>query len=190
MSSPVRQVETALLARLRSPRPYGGLVVESYAAQLDDDTFAWVRSLPAVWVTFDQVTEARKVGKHHYMVSATFEVLSAQRALTQDSRRLNEQQRGLDVGLYELIEDNKLLIVGQSLGLEIQPFTPGAVRPVMKGQALRDAVSVYSQTFATRWMEVIDPEVDTGDWLTLGLNYLLKPGDNTVDQADLVTLSP
>lgn len=189
MASPIRQIELALIARLSIARSYK-VRVESYGAQLDDDTFAWVRTLPAVWVTFDKISESKRVGRHLFKVTGSFEVLSAQRHLNENERRLASTDSGQAIGLYELIEDNKLLLANRSLGLAIQPFTPGELKPVMKGLAGRDAVAIYSQTFTTQWMEEIPDESVDGktDLLTVGLNYLIKPGDDTVDTSDLVTL--
>jgi hypothetical protein len=116
-------------------------------------------------------------------------VFCAQRHLVENARRLNATQAA-DIGVYELLEDNKLLLANQKLGLAIQPLTPGAVRAVMKGQAQRDAVAVYSQVFRTRWIETL-PEgaASDADLLRIGLDYLLKPGDDETDSSDLLTLS-
>lgn len=189
MTSPVQQVELAMLARLRDvTRPYTGLNIESYGAQLDDETFAWLRTMPASWVTFDKIEENKRLSKHSFKVSATFEVLVAQRALVENARRLGAPGHADNVGVYQLLEDNKLALVNQSLGLAIQPLVPGPVRSVMKGVAGRDAVAVYAQAFRTEWMEVY-PEDTSSDpmLLSVGLNYLLKPGDDAPDSVDLVT---
>jgi phage gp37-like protein len=194
MSSPISQIELALLARLRAvSRSYSGLTIESYAAQLDDELFAWVRTLPAVWVTFGMAQEVKRLGAHSFLMKATFEVVCAQRALQENAGRLNAAANGADVGVYELLEDNKLALVNQSLGLAIQPFTPGAIRPMMKSMVNRDAVVVYAQEFHTQWQETY-PDADAvpgGDLVSVGLNYFLKPqhtppGD-APDATDLVT---
>lgn len=189
MSSPVRQIEQAMLARLRTPRPYAGLLVESYDGQLDDELFEWVRKLPASWVTFDSISDTKRVSRRELLVTGAFEVLCAQRHLVENARRLNASQAA-DIGLYELLEDNKLLLANQKLGLAIQPLTPGAVRSVMKGQAQRDAVAVYSQVFRTRWIETLPDGAESDvDLLRVGLDYLIKPGDDATDSSDLLTLS-
>lgn len=197
--SPIRQIELAILAQLRAvQRPYTGLVIESYAAQLDDELFAWVRTLPAVWVTFGQAQEVKRLGAHSFLMKATFEVVCAQRSLQENAGRLNAASSGADVGVYELLEDNKTALVNQSLGLAIQPLTPGAIRPMMKSMVNRDAVVVYAQEFHTQWQEVYEdaPAASTsttpdGVLQTVGFNYYLKPqhtppGD-APDAVDLLT---
>ena len=194
MSSPISQIEQAIVAQLRTvPRAYTGLLVESYAAQLGDEMFGWIRKLPAVWVTFGQAQEVKRLGAHSFLMRGTFEVLSAQRALVENTGRLAGTDKGADVGVYELLEDNKLALVNQKLGLAIQPIAPGAIRPVMKSMVNRDAVVIYAQEFHTQWMEVFeDPAVTpAGELQTVGFSYYLKPqhtppGD-APDKTDLLT---
>jgi phage gp37-like protein len=191
VTSAIAQIESAFVARLNALQRPGGLKVnvDSYAGQLDDELFGWIRSLPAAWVTFDAVTEARRVGGRTFKYTGTFEVLSAQRHLGQDVRRLNDDSKALDIGVYELVEQNKLALVNQKLGLAIQPVTPGVIRSVMKGVFDRQAITVLSQAFTTTWMETVpeDAVSPDGELQLVGLNYLLVPGDDTVDSTDLVT---
>lgn len=82
MSSPIRQIEAALVARLSAvQRTSGQIKAESYGGQLDDELFGWVRTLPGVWVTFDAVTEFKRVGRRTFKAKGNFEVLVAQRHL-------------------------------------------------------------------------------------------------------------
>lgn len=190
MSSPLAQIEQAVVAHLRAvTRAYSGLTVESYGAQLDDELFGWVRTLPAVWVTFDKVSDVTRISRRSFRQTGHFEVLSAQRALAENDARMGGPVAARDVGVYQIVEDNKLALANQKLGLAITPFTPGAIRPVMKGEVNRDAIAVYAQSFSTTWVEEIeDPPVSPDGILELvGLNYLLKPGDDEVDSQDLIT---
>lgn len=191
MTSPITQIETGIVARLNAvARPAGlKLQAESYGGQLDDELFAWVRQLPAAWVTFDAVTSVVRRSNRLFKYSGTFEVLVAQRHLQQDDRRLNDESKGRDVGAYALIEQNKLALVGRNLGLAIQPLVPGAIRSVMKGVVNREAIVVLAQSFTTEWMEEYPEEAMTpdGELVLVGLNYLLKPGDQVTDTTDLVT---
>lgn len=190
-ASPIALVEAAMVQRLSTLQRPGGvkLQAESYAAQLDDETFAWMRQLPATWVTFDAVTDVRRVGSRTFRVAASFEVLVAQRHLQQDKRRLNDEAKGRDVGVYQLLAQNQLALANQKLGLAIQPLTPGPIRAVMKTQQQREAIAVYAQRFTTVWMDEIPEEAVTPDGIliTVGLDYLLKPGDDEADSSDLVT---
>lgn len=186
MSSPVAQIEQAIVQQLRAvPRAYKPLI-ESYAAQLDDEMFDWLRTLPAVWVTFGDVKSVQRKGVHSYLHSGTFEVLSAQRALGENAGRLAGEGRGDSIGVYELLEHNKLALVNQKLGLPIDPLVPGAIRPVMKGMVKNHAVVVYAQEFSTRWMETYpDPDaVPAGELVTVGLDYFLKPQHTPPDPSD------
>jgi len=190
VSSPIQQIEQAMLARLRSvSRPYTGLTVESYGAQLDDELFAWVRTVPATWVTFDKVSESTRISRLRFRITGTFEVLCAQRALGENDGRMGGPLLARDVGVYQLLEDNKLALANQKLGLAIAKLTPGPIRSVMKGAAQRDAMAIYAQAFSTTWVEEIpDEELDTdGVLIRVGLHYLLKPGDDVEDSLDELT---
>lgn len=196
MSSPIALIEAAIVQQLRTvPRAYKPLI-ESYAAQLDDAMFDWLRSLPAVWVTFGDVKSVQRKGVHSYMHSGSFEVLSAQRALGENAGRLAGESRGDSIGVYEMLEHNKLALVNQKLGLPIDPLVPGAIRPVMKGMVMNQAVVIYAQEFSTRWMETYpDPDsVPAGQLVTVGLNYFLRPDHNPAtdppDKTDLATTKP
>lgn len=187
-------IEAAIVAKLRTvQRAYAGLLVESYAGQLDDELFDWVRTLPACWVTFGGAPEYKRTGARSFKVRGTFEVLVAQRALVENAGRLNSAATGADVGVYALLEDNKLALVNQQLGLLVQPLTPGPVRAVMKSRINRDAVVVYAQEFATEWQEVFEQEAlsPDGTLVTVGMNYWLKPDHSVAtdpaDKSDLIT---
>lgn len=189
-------IEQGIVERLRTvPRAYTGLTVESYGGQLDDELFGWVRTLPAAWVTFGGAQEVKRTGARSFKVRGTFEVLCAQRALVENAGRLNPAAKGQDVGVYALLEDNKLALVNQQLGLAIQPLTPGPIRAVMKGLVNRDAIVVYAQEFSSEWMEVFEQEAAApdGELQTVGMNYFLKPQHNVntdpADKADVITTS-
>ena len=189
MASHVRQVELALLERLRVARGYP-VHVESYGAQLDDELFSWVRKLPAVWVTFEGIREVKASGRRGRIVSAAFEVLCAQRHLRENEGRLNPSERGSDIGLYELLEDNKLLLAGRKLGLQIQPLEAGPIKSVMKGAVRDEAIAIYAQTFITQWQEMQpEPDLDNAsELLRIGLDYLSPINASETEATDLVTL--
>jgi phage gp37-like protein len=176
MSSPVRLIENAMVTRLAEvERGYKRPVVESYAGQLDDELFSWVRTLPAVWVTFSGTTETKRVGANSWIVRGTFEVLSAQRALVKNEARLAGVERGDAVGVYELMEDNKLALINQKLDLGIDPIQPGAIRSVVKGNVRGEPIAIFAQEFRTGWREV-NPSEDaepSGTLIRVGLNYHL-----------------
>jgi phage gp37-like protein len=194
MTDAVSLIEAAMVERLRAvPRDYAGLAVESYAGQLDDELFSWVRTLPATWVTFSGLTEFKRTSIRAFKAHGKFEVLVAQRDLKENAGRLNGASSGGAVGAYALLDDNKRALVNQKLDLAIQPFTPGPIRAVMKSMVNREAIVVYAQEFSTEWQEVFSdaPAVPDGELQTIGMSYYLKPqhtapGD-PADKTDLIT---
>jgi len=195
-ASPIALIENAIVECLRAaPRAYTGLTVTSYAGQLDDELYSWIRTMPAAWVTFSGAPEYKRISLRSMKVRATFEVLCAQRALDENAGRLNDSTNGADVGIYKILEDNKLALVNQQLGLKIHPITPGPIRAVVKNMVNREAVVVYGQEFSTEWTESFEQEaaVPGGELQTIGMDFYLKPqhtapGD-PADKSDLITLT-
>lgn len=195
--SPVALIEAGIVERLRQvQRAYSGLLIESYAAELDDELFGWVRTLPACWVTFSGIKSYTRTGTRSFQVEGDFEVLVAQRALQENAGRLNAAATGADVGVYALMEDNKVALVNQMLGLAIQPLTPGPVRAVMKSRVNREGIVVYAQTFSSAWKEVFEQQAATPDGTleTVGMNYWIKPDRNMAidpaDKTDVISTNP
>jgi hypothetical protein len=79
------------------------------------------------------------------------------------------------------------LLQGSDFGLPVLRFEPGAMRVLVNARQRGHGIAAYSQEWHTAWIEQRPPEVGA-EWLKLGLSYYLKPGDDTADAADLVTL--
>lgn len=190
----VAQVENAIVAAIKAAATgFSGLPqasIESYGGQLDDETFEWVRTLPAIWVVFAGVPS--KPAKHgtarnKWLFPATFTVFCGQRNLA-DNKRLR-QGDAKNPGVYALLQLVREALLGQDLGLPIEAFEPGPVRVTTSVVVNRDGVMVYASDWSTRWVETVEtaPQAPEG-WLDrIGLQYFLKPGDDVADAADLVT---
>lgn len=189
----VAQVENAVVAALKAAATgFAGLPqnsIESYGGQLDDETFEWVRTLPAVWVVFSGVPgkPARHgTERHKWLFPATFTVFCGQRNLA-GNKRLRQGDAN-NPGVYALLQLVREALLGQDLGLAIDPFEPGPIRVTTSVVVNRDGVMVYAGDWTTKWVETAQaaPLAPEG-WLDrIGLNYFLTPGDDTVDAADLV----
>lgn len=190
----VAQIENAVVAALKAAATgFAGLPqgsIESYGGQLDDETFEWVRSLPAVWVVFSGVPgkPARHgTARDKWLFTGTFTVFCGQRNLA-DNKRLR-QGDAKNPGVYALLQLVREALLGQDLGLAIEPFEPGPVRVSTSVVVNRDGVMVYAGDWTTRWVETTEaaPLAPEG-WLDrIGLQYFLKPGDDAADAADVIT---
>jgi phage gp37-like protein len=188
-TSPIKQIEEAMVAALKAAMP--DVLVESYAGQLDDEQAEWMRRLPCVWVTFERTTNVKRLGRLRYRNTGRFQVMAAQRALgPEPAARLGGFGQA---GVYELLDQHaKRALADQNLGLAIEPFAPRGLAMVVQGYFGNDAASVMSSAWETVYIEVI-PEAEAtppGELKTIGLTYVLKPGDDVPDAADVVTLNP
>jgi len=187
-TSPVKQIEEAMVAALKAALP--DVQVESYGGQLDDEQANWVRRLPAIWVTFERTTDVRRVGRRRLKCTGRFQVLAAQRALSNEpAGRLGAHG---EVGVYELLDLHvKRVLLDANLGLAIEPLLPTGLAMVLQGFFERDAVAVMSAGWQTKYIDAVDEAElqPPGELQSIGLSYALKPGDDVADASDLVTLN-
>jgi len=163
--------------------------IESYGGQLDDEALEWIRRLPAIWVVFAGADKpkAENTARTKWRYTATFTSFHAQRNL--GGNKAMRQGDARNPGVYALMQLANVAFLRKDLGLPIQEFAPGAVRTVFSTVVNRDAVMVYAMNWHTEWIETTtEPELlPSGELQHIGLQYFLKPGDNTADAADLVT---
>ncbi|MGC4076285.1 MAG: DUF1834 family protein [Rubrivivax sp.] len=190
----VSQVEDAIVAALRAAATgFSGLrpaAIESYGGQLDDETFEWIRTLPGMWVVFSGVPSKPTridTARNKWLYPATFTVFCGQRNLA-GNRRLRHGDAH-NPGVYALLQIVREALLGQDLGLEIDPFQPGPIRVTTSVVVNRDGVMVYASDWTTKWVETTETApAEPAGWLDrIGLQYFLKPGDSVADAADVVT---
>ena len=189
MDSTINTIEQAMVARLQAKLQ--GVVVESYAGQLDDQLATWVRQLPAVWVTFERLPEQRRVSRRKIKATARFQVMVAQRALSGEPAA-RQGAHGFK-GVYDLLDaDVKQVLMDSTLGLAIEPLAPAGTQMVAQGYFANEAVAVMSCAWVTAFIESVPdlPEEEPAELHTVGLGYPIKPGDDVADAADVVTLNP
>ena len=91
-------------------------------------------------------------------------------------------------GINPLCEGIILLLVGQKLNLGIKELQPKSFKDVTNEEKYTAGVIEYLIEFTTAYhIEKQDDEVVT-DLLTVGLSYLLKPGDAVADATDTIDL--
>ncbi|HSH71544.1 MAG TPA: phage protein Gp37 [Methylophilaceae bacterium] len=184
-------IEQAIIDKITAAKTSGAMAylktVDSYGGQLDGDLGEVIRSYPAIWVVFGGCGKPQKHGANLWKVPATFVLMYAARNVRNEKAA---RKGGLgEVGTYQMIEHGKVLLLNQDLGIEIEAFQPGAVRPLYNTKIRNDALSVISQEWTTAYVAKA-PTVEEGDLLSVGMTYFLKPGDNVADASDLLTLEP
>ncbi len=186
------QIEDAVIARVQAAVASGSLgyalaEVASYGGQFDDEVF-WtqVRRFPAVWTTVAGEKVQRLTAKK-YLCEPTLSVMAG----TRNVRGERQTRHGTvsSPGSYQILDDVRQLLAGQDFDLAIKPLSPGAVRTLYNTHLGAEAVSVLVIEFSTQYVFTVPEEAEDTDWLRLGLNYYLKPGDEVVDATDVITLT-
>ena len=186
----VSAIENAIVAALTAAATAFRVdTIESYGGQLDDDTLEWVRRLPAIWVVFAGADKpvAVSTAKNKWKYTGTFTVFCGQRNLA--GNKALRQGDAKNPGVYALMQLPNAARLNKDLGLAIDFFEPGAIKPVSSFVDRSGAVMVYAMNWTTKGVDSAEvPELlPSGELVTLGLSYFLKPGDELADAADTLT---
>jgi hypothetical protein len=91
-------------------------------------------------------------------------------------------------GINPIVQAVIQLLIQKTLGLAIRPLVPKRFRDVTTEEKYTAGVIEYLVEFTTSFtIAVLDEEAVT-DLLTVGLSYLVKPGDSVADASDTITL--
>lgn len=185
----------------------GGFVrgIKSYAGDFDaesPDEFAQVvASFPAIWVTFKSSGKPKKVGAKKRERDYVFTVLVA----ANSGRREETSRQGafkidgtmLNVGSYQLVELVENALLGNRMGLAIDPLDAGEITMLFNSKTRDQVVSVLAYDFHTS-ATISDPDREAHlPWIeTVNMDYVYFDRDGNVDEAprmlaqDEVNLTP
>lgn len=194
-------IEQAMINRVNAAASSNALgyalTAQSYAGELDADGGGEVRNFPAVWITFaGERPDAQGPGRSTWM-RAVFTAFCAQRNRRNDAA--SRHGAAGKVGAYQLLEDVRAVLLGQTLDLEISPLAPGAVRTIIAGKLQGEQAVVYAVEFTTRYALGSPPASDgLDDFKHVHLDYDVPPHGNvapplpaeTPDTADDLILQP
>lgn len=185
------QLEDAVIARIQQASDANTLGyrfkhVDSYGGEFDDESFfAQFRQFPAAWVTVGG-DKPKRIGARSYLCAVKLAVMVGARNV----RGERHTRRGAvgEPGVYQMLQDVRDLLDGQKLALPIRPLQLGAARTLFNTRLASGALAVFAAEFDTEFTYTA-PEAAAPDLTAIGLNYYLKPGDDQVDAADLLTLA-
>lgn len=168
---------------------YGGWL------DVDVDEFKYVvQRFPAVWTTFEGTSNIQQIGRK-YRETLTFVVLVAARSLRNEetARHGAYDANGqlIDVGTSQLLNDVRMALLGNDLGLKIDALELGKVQTVFNTYLNNEAVSVLAQYFHTTvTTRIPDPEADAAGYIErVNVDYVPKPNNNGIFAADTVELT-
>jgi len=195
------EIEDAILLHLAgalTPSTVGYKVaaIASYGGEFDEDLAQVVRVMPAVWVAYAGSGKPTPIGtsRERFRTPATWSVMVGARNVRGERFTRTGLKVGnaiTEVGTYQMLEDVRTALLRQDFGLAIEPFTPGPVRTLFNTSLNGQALSVLSLEMHTAFVielprTPIDPS--NPDWLRVGVEYHLKPGDDAPDASDLIHL--
>lgn len=151
----IAAIEQAMVARIASASDAGLLgyrfrTVESYGGQFEeaDDLRRAMNALPGAFAVFLDEAQDHAIHQLGWHMRARFAVLVANQNKRNDAaRRLGAA--GHEVGTYQMVMDIRALLAGQSLGLDIDPLKPRAIKPLPIGRAAGAALSLITVEFDT-----------------------------------------
>jgi phage gp37-like protein len=210
-------IEDAMIARFKATLTYLKSV-ESYAGQLDDETFDSVRVMPALWIAFAGLGTPKQLGADRFLTPATFAVMCCVRSVRGEKTARRGGAAPGDVGVYHIMRDVRQLLLMQDLGLAIEHFRPGPMKTIFNTKLKNGGLAVYSYEWHTKFIDnvaghpmvggapvedvmiggvpfavpIVDGQQVTtppGELAGVGMEYRLRADSEDPDATDSVTLS-
>lgn len=185
----IEQAIKAAIAALE--RPYIR-DIKTYGGEFDENLAETVRNLPAVWVTFSH-GDPRPVStsKKKWHIDLTFVVLVGARSIrneeaTRHGVAINGQQ--IEVGTFQLLNDVRLALLYQTLGLQITPFNMGRISTIFNSSLQKQAFSVLAQEYKTSLVVCADNDAELPWLLSVGTDYYLNANAPEPLAADVINL--
>jgi phage gp37-like protein len=180
-------IEQAIIAAIKGlNRPYLKDVA-SYGGEFDDDLFQVVRRFPAAWVTFAGAGVPKRfgMGSGKWMTPLTFVVMVGARSVRNEASTRQGVVSSVDgsqiePGSYQMLADVQAALMGQDLGLPIDPFAPGKISTLFNAKVRDLGMSVLAQEWRTRLLlKRAEPDAP---WLQqVMMDFLVQPSDETPD---------
>ncbi|MBK0063964.1 MULTISPECIES: phage protein Gp37 [unclassified Acinetobacter] len=164
--------------------------IKTYGGEFDDETLAFVKTFPAIWVTY-QGSTSEKTSHNKTEYKSTFVVLVGAHSL-----RNEESQRhsvGADIGTYEMLDRVQRLLSVNDLSSQnikgLAPLEMGKTRTIFNTTTRGQSISVLAQEFTTQYViQASDrdrEEAETDAMLThVNFNYYFDPKDYGITEAD------
>ena len=122
----------------------------------------------------------RRVTQAKYEISPSVYVI----VTFQHLRSVKDRRKGV----YPILEAIAAALIGQKLGLEIDPLAPKRLDNITNQAEAEDGKIVFQIEFETGFILSRMSDEEITELLSVGFNYYLKPGDDVEDASDLVVL--
>ena len=169
--------------------------IKTYGGEFDDDTLAWVKTFPAIWVTFQGSGTPKKISHSKTEYPVTFVVLVGSRSL----RNEEVQRHGTinDIGSFLMLKHVQKILIGNdlsSVGVKgLSALELGRTKTIFNNKTQRQSINVLSQEFHTQYVieasdRVREEEETEADLIKINVDYHFEPDDGFKDESDLIEL--
>lgn len=171
------QLEDQAIARIKSASDNDALgyrlaSIDSYGGEFDDETFfTQIRKFPAIWVTVGG-DKPKRISARVWECSLTLAVMVGSRNVR--GERFTRHGAVGEVGSYQLVQDARDLLAGQTFNGLVAALDVGPVRTLFNTRMGREAWSVLAIEFNTRYTYRL-PEPDPGEYTGMVLGYYTQP---------------
>lgn len=184
-----RQVQNQIWDWIRQIKTYGG--------EFDDDTLSWVKTFPAIWVTFQGSGTPKKTSNNKTQYPVTFVVLVGARSLRNEEAQRHGTDK--DIGTFLMLKHVQKLLIGNDLSsvgvVGLEPLELGRTKTIFNTKTRSQSINVLSQEFHTQYVieasdRVREEEATEEDLLRVNADYYFDPDQDVVQASDLVELKP
>lgn len=173
----IAAIETAIAERITQASKSGLLgyafrEVASLPLETDETLAERAQQFPAAWTVFGGYKPIGDKGDDAKVRATFWVVVAAQHLGNETLRRLGQ---GADPGAYQLAEDVVGLLLGQTLGLDIDPIRLGDLVSLQSNLKGKRGVAVFGQGFTVDFVIEARPPTDLEDFDELHVNWDIRP---------------
>lgn len=166
-------IEAAMIARVKAASDTGLLGyafgdVGSFAGDIAALPEARFR-MPAVWIFYSSEPRPERLMKREFKRQPVFSALVAVEATR--SEYAARTGAGTEVGAYQILDDVRALLAGQTFGLDMEPLQPGRVVRL----AQTDQVVFYALEFHAQFDDYSLDDISLDDFLRFHVDYDVPP---------------
>lgn len=170
--------------------------IKTYGGEFDDDTLAFVKTFPAIWVTFVGSGSPKKTSHNKTVYPLTFAVLVGSRSVRNEEA--GRHGAGSNIGTFEMLNRVQNLMIGNDLSqvdvVGLAELELGKTKTIFNTATRSQSLSVLAQEFTTAYTITASDrdrtEAETETYIErINVDYYFDPKDfGLADASDLVEL--
>jgi phage gp37-like protein len=176
----IGQIESAIIDRIKANATlqilgYVIRQVDSLPADVDERLSEVITDFPAAWTYLGAMRATGQAGRSTKMEAAVSVICAAKNLRSERAARFGAGDR--EVGSYQIAHDVAAMLMGQTLGLEMDPLELAEIAPLYSSaRAGKERVSLMGARFTARfWFEPAGGEPGErglGDFATFDAAWL------------------